>query len=109
MRLSRIRANFNRECRRYLKYKLKKFKNISGSGMNNLEQKIIDETKGLSPGAAAEVLGFIRRIKRREEKKRTIASRGCDLDDMLREMEEHELTHLEQEMEGYKEIYPYEE
>jgi hypothetical protein len=74
--------------------------------MNTLEQQIINETKGLSPISLGKILGFIQFIRQKELKGELPAKH--DTDAILREMENHELTHLGEEFENYKERYPYE-
>ena len=75
--------------------------------MSILEQQIIYETKGLAPDILIEILDFIQFVKQKELKKASGLACKCDVDVALRQMEAHELTHLEEEFKDYRELYPY--
>ena len=78
--------------------------------MNELERQIMNQTKGLPPGALTEILNFIDIVKYKKCKDtEKMPFVRCNEEDYLKKMEKNELNHLEDEFVNYRELYPYEE
>lgn len=72
---------------------------------DELEKMIIEETKELTKDTLKEVLGF---IKSKKAKPQEILKKTFDkkLVNELTGLNQNSLAHLEEEFEGYKELYP---
>ena len=73
-----------------------------------LEKTILKETKQLSSEMLNEVLDFIHFIKLKKESYKTGKSFDGTVNDSLNELDKLSLSHLEEEFENYRELYPYE-
>jgi hypothetical protein len=77
--------------------------------MTQIEQQIVEETKGLPTDALNEILDFILFIKRKKLKKISKKIIKDNLNLELSMMNQKELLHLEEEFKNYKKIYPRDE
>jgi len=78
--------------------------------MNQVEKLISDEIRGLSIYSLDEVLDFIRFIRQKEFKKiKKEVFNSDNLNSELILMYRKELSHLEEEFQNYKELYPREQ
>ncbi len=73
-----------------------------------LEKTILEETKQLSSEMLNEVLDFIHFIRFKKESYKTVKPFDGTVNDSLDELNKLSLSHLEEEFENYKELYPYE-
>jgi len=73
-----------------------------------LEKMIVEETKGLSLEALAEILDFVQFIKTKKLKHLAEKSFEKNINIKLTELNKMSLLHLEEEFDNYKEIYPHE-
>jgi len=71
----------------------------SAQTSNNIPELILKETKGLPDDLLKEVLDFVLFLKHK-------SFRMPDEVNVLSSLQEHELTHLENEFENYKHLYP---
>lgn len=74
--------------------------------MKQIEKLILKETKGLPPNALNEILDFIQFIKEKKLTKNRDDIYKSNLDLELNLLDKKELSHLEEEIKDYKEIYP---
>lgn len=77
--------------------------------MTQIEQQIVEETKGLPRDALNEILDFIQFIKRKRQRKVSKKTTKNNLNLELSIMNQKESLHLEEEFKNYKKIYPRDE